>query len=147
MGLPKDFEIDFRHRQQLNLSQEKITNVRIALRSTMMTIESLQRHLLALAEILKLPSAAVAHINGTFQENLEQASIHLSRSEKLADKVKETATILSDLLSFNDTSSLREDSIAMRKMSEQAAEDSRSIKLITIITAIFLPATVTAVSF
>jgi hypothetical protein len=146
LRLPKDFKIDFGHRKELNVFHGKVCNVRIALQSSITTIKALRRHFHEKAKILNLLSANFDCAIGVLNECLDQASIYLAEAEIIDAKVKEAATLLSDLLSYNDTVSLREDSIAMRKMSEQATEDSRSIKLITIITAIFLPATVTAVS-
>lgn len=146
LRLPKDFKIDFSHRKELNVLHDKVCNVRIALQSSMTTINAMRRHFQEKVKILNLSPADVHSVIGVLDESLDQASIYFAEAEIIDAKVKETATLLSDLLAYNDTVSLREDSIAMRKMSEQATKDSRSIKIITIITAIFLPATVTAVS-
>lgn len=145
LGLPKDFKIDFGERKKLNLLHDKVCNVRVALQSSITTIKALRRDFEKVT-VLNLPSANFDCLIGVLDECLDQASIYLAEAEIIDAKVKEAATLLLDFLSHNDTVSLRDDSIAMRKMSEQATEDSRSIKLITIITAIFLPATVTAVS-
>jgi len=91
-------------------------------------------------------------IMSIFEEQLCHAYTDLTKFESLNEKIRDTASLLSDLLSYDHASSLeqlvqeqKDDSSVMRELSEKATGDSRSIKLITIITAIFFPATVTAV--
>lgn len=86
-------------------------------------------------------------------EALNQANAYLVKAEVLRKQVKGATTLLTDILTYENAFVLkvlaeeaRIDNVAMVRLSAQAAEDSSAIRIITIITVIFLPATVVSVS-
>jgi len=151
---PARFQLDFRHRQKLKILQDKIGNARTILQSTIETIKCLQRYHKIRKESFGSASGSRSAnvITTVFEEQLRQAYSDLTKFESLNERIRDTASLVSDLLSYDHAFSLeqlvqeqKDDSSVMRALFEKATEDSRSIKIITIITAIFLPATVTAV--
>lgn len=84
-------------------------------------------------------------ITTMFEEQLRHAYTDLAKFESLNEKIRSTTSLLSDLLSYDHAFSLEQLVQEQKDDSKKATEDSRSIKLITIITAVFFPATVTAV--
>jgi len=126
--------------------RDKISGIIVSLHSTSATIRALQLYFSQWVKANGHFSKHADDVMRVFDESLEEASTYLNRAKNLDAKATDTATLLSDLLSYENTISLKNDSDAMRKMSQQATEDSRSIKVITIITTVFVPPTVTAVS-
>ena len=144
---PAKFQLDFRLRQKLKILQDKIVNAMPMLQSTIETVKCLQRHHGSYSG-----SRSANVIASIFEEQLHQAYAYLTKFESLNERIRDTASLLSDLLSYDHAFSLeqlvqeqKDDSSVMRGLSEKATEDSKSIKMITIITAVFFPATVTAV--
>ncbi|KAF6234581.1 hypothetical protein HO173_007207 [Letharia columbiana] len=80
-----------------------------------------------------------------------QKDVHSSRNKVkiLHKKVQGTANLLSSLLDHGNGSSLkqlaeeaRKENIAMRQLTEKSTKDAAAVKVLTIITLIYLPATV-----
>jgi len=151
---PAKFLLDFRLRQKLKLLREKVANAMTILHSTIGTIKCLLRHHMSRMKSFGSASGSTSAdvITSIFKEQLHLAYTDLTKFESLKEKIRDTASLLSDLLSYDHAFSLeqlvqeqKDDSRVMRELSEKATEDSRSIKLITIITAVFFPATVTGV--
>jgi Mg2+ and Co2+ transporter CorA len=91
-------------------------------------------------------------LSTAFHEILEESKLHLAKAEALYKCLQSASALLSDLLPYQNASSLKSiaedthhDNTIMRQLTEQTTKDSNSIKTITIITVVFLPATVVAV--
>jgi len=125
---------------------DKISSIRVSLHSTSATITALKLYFSKWVEANGHSSIHADALMSAFDESLAQASIYLNSAENLDVKAKDTAMLLSDLLSYENTIPLKNNSDAMRKMAQQATKDSRSINVIAIITTTFVPPTVTAVS-
>lgn len=119
------------------------------LQSTIQTLECFLHHM---RRTEPFRSASANGIASIFEEVLRHAHTELTKFESLNKRIRDTTLLHSDLLSYVHASSLeqlvqeqKDDNRVIRELSEKATQDSRSIKLITIITSVFFPATVTAV--
>lgn len=89
-----------------------------------------------------------------FSEILNETKLYLTKAQVLEKRIQGASALLSGLLDYENAYSLRllaeearNDNIAMRNLTEKATKDSGAIKIITIITVFFLPATVVASFF
>ncbi|KAF2805158.1 uncharacterized protein BDZ99DRAFT_574767 [Mytilinidion resinicola] len=147
-GLP-DFKIDFRDRQRLKTLEDSILNLHVMLESTIGTISSLTKHLSRVSGHRDEEESAFL-ING-YNEALDESKLYLAKAGVLDKRVHGASFLLSGLLDYENAYSLRllaeearQDNLAMRHLTEKATKDSGAIKIITIITVFFLPATVVA---
>lgn len=147
-----NISVSFSDRQKLKTLEDKILNLRTMLKSTSLTIASLESRFSSLekAENKREDKESIFNI---FAETSDQTSLYLIKVDVLRKQVKGAATLLTDILTYDNAFNLkilaqeaRNDNMAMIGLSEQAAEDSRAIRIITIITVVFLPATVVSVS-
>jgi hypothetical protein len=147
-----NISVSFSDRQKLNTLEDQVLNLRTMLQSSLQTIASLKTHCVTIvssqAEFYEQQS-----ILNIFDEASSQASSYLTKVDVLRRLVKSATTLLTDILTYDNASILkllaeeaRIDNVAMIQLSKQAAEDSRAIRVITIITVVFLPATVVSVS-
>jgi Mg2+ and Co2+ transporter CorA len=74
----------------------------------------------------------------SFEELVEETKLLLERTKILDKQVKAVSIITRDL-------SVHHNSLAMMKIAESTKDDSMAMKIITIITVLFLPATFVAV--
>lgn len=147
-----DFNINFSDRQRLKNLEDSILNLQIMLGSTISTASSLIRHLSSLCE-QPLDSTESILLNG-FVETRDETNLFLTKAKILHQRVRGASSLLSGLLDYENAYSLRilaeesrQDNIAMRALTEKATKDSGAIKIITIITVFFLPATVVSSFF
>jgi len=122
------------------------------LQSTVNTGQALRGYYLALADLQEPGLGNRDATLNLFIEAFQQASEHLEKAKILYKQVKGASTIMSDLITYENAYSLKalaedakQDNMAIRKLSEMATDDSRAIRIITIITVLFLPATVVSV--
>ncbi|KAF2503366.1 hypothetical protein BU16DRAFT_521949 [Lophium mytilinum] len=147
-GLP-DFKIDFRDRQRLKTLEDHILNLHVMLESTISTISSLTKHLSSVSR--QSDEEESAFLINSYSEALDESKLYLSKAGVLDKRVHGASYLLSGLLDYENAYSLRllaeearQDNLAMRHLTEKATKDSGAIKIITIITVFFLPATVVA---
>lgn len=146
--------VTFEDRQKLKVLEDKTLNLRTMLQSTIRTMESLKKRHSILRKSFGYSSRDRRATSNVLSEAIEQASLYAIKIDVLNDRVKGAASLLSDLLAYENASSLRAlaeeariDNSRMVTLTEKAIEDSRSIKIITIVTLIFLPSTVVASFF
>ncbi|QDS74805.1 hypothetical protein FKW77_002238 [Venturia effusa] len=148
-----EISVSFSDRQKLKTLEDKILNLRTMLESSMLTIASLRSRLSSLEDAGK-PEEDKVSVLDHLAEASDQTSLYLIKVDVLRKQVKGAATLLSDILTYDNAFNLkvlaqeaRKDNMAMIGLSEQAVEDSRAIRIITIITVVFLPATVVSSFF
>ncbi|KAE9983587.1 hypothetical protein EG328_009755 [Venturia inaequalis] len=147
-----NISVSFADRQRLKSLEDDILNLHIMLQSTAQTITSLKSHCSTMTTT-HARSIDQTPILNLLTEALNQANAYLVKAEVLRKQVKGATTLLTDILTYDNAFVLkvlaeeaRIDNVAMVRLSAQAAEDSSAIRIITIITVIFLPATVVSVS-
>ena len=143
-------KVEFSKRQELKQLEDHILKLRTMLKGLVETILTLRKHICCYSTQLGLTSATNLEIS--FTELYKDARMHLIKSDYLYRRIKRVANLLSDLLLYENTTALKdiaqeskEDNKHIRYLTVQASEDSKSIKVITVITVFFLPATVVAV--
>ncbi|KAI9685934.1 MAG: hypothetical protein M1822_004212 [Bathelium mastoideum] len=143
-------KVEFSNRQELKQLEDYILNLQTMLKGLIETISTLRRHVHSCSTQLGL--ASVTDMENSLTELYEDARMYLIKAEHLYRHAERIANLLSDLLSYENTTALKsiaqeskEDNEYMRHLTAKATEDSKAIKVITIITVFFLPATVVAV--
>lgn len=152
-GLP-EFNIDFRDRQRLKTLEDAILNLEIMLSSTIGTISCLMDSLSKPMGQQNGDSSTEETLCNGFSEILNETKLYLTKAQVLEKRIQGASALLSGLLDYENAYSLRllaeearNDNMAMRNLTEKATKDSGAIKIITIITVFFLPATVVASFF
>lgn len=139
-------------RQQFRLIEDRITDMFAMLDSTIDIVSSLEEkyHIFYLGcasvslEMIKSDQNAFM-----FHEQSRKLKLIRKQLEALHQRVQSSVQLLSSLLDLENGRSLRKlaeesrtENIAMRKLSEKAQTDGAAVKVITIITMIYLPTTV-----
>jgi hypothetical protein len=147
-----NISVSFADRQRLKTLEDQILNLNIMLQSTVQTVTSLISHYSAATSFQAGSDEQQSTLN-ILTEASNQANMYLTKVSIVRKQVKGASTLLTDILTYDNAVVLkvlaeeaRIDNVAMVQLSEQAAEDSRAIRIITIITVVFLPATVVSVS-
>jgi hypothetical protein len=129
-----------------------ILNSLLMLRASINTIETLKDRFSRYNYDPTLVLMTDETLSTAYQETLEDSKLQLLKAESLYKCLQGASALLSDLLPYQNASSLKSiaedshsDNTIMRQLTEQTTKDSSSIKTITIITVLFLPATVVAV--
>jgi hypothetical protein len=145
-------EVKFQNRLKLRKLEDLILTAIVILQATISTTRSLQDRFSRFRGATKLVPFLDDALTAAFDENLEESKLQLSKAELLYKRLQSVSALLSDLLPYQNASSLKtiaedthNDNTIMRQLTEQTTKDSGAIKTITIITVVFLPATVVAV--
>jgi len=120
----------FNFRQKLKSLEDALLNLPLMLRSIRGTVVCLMNKLNLPVEEPMSPTS--------FEELLEDTELLLKRVEILEKRVKSISTITWDL-------SVHHNSRSMMKVANDTKNDSAAMKIITIITVLFLPPTFVAV--
>jgi Mg2+ and Co2+ transporter CorA len=132
-GYLEDKDLDtFECRKKLKPLEDAILNLPLMLKSIRGTLQKLTSSF--------KPGAGEALDVFSFDELLEETNLLLARVETLEKRIKRASTITSDL-------SVHHNSTSMKRLAEDTKNDSAAMKIITIITVFFLPATFVAVGF
>ncbi|KAH8749439.1 hypothetical protein BGZ57DRAFT_861392 [Hyaloscypha finlandica] len=140
-----DFEINFEDRQGLKVIEDKVLDLLTIFESTSDTITTL------------LPMKRDKVVS-KLQDNLREVELYAKKVDTLHKRVQGTASLLSDLLDYENAKiaqdngdslkilaqESREENVAMRLLSEKSTKDAAAVKVITLITIVFLPTTVVA---
>jgi hypothetical protein len=141
-------------RQSLMILDEKIQNALSALRHTEQLLEAMSD------EYAKLSTQGEDFISeevlATFREMLRETTILVLRLEALQTRLQGVASIVSSFLelssgfalrqltleSRHENEAMRQLSERMHRLTEKATQDAAAVKVLTIMTMIYLPATV-----
>ncbi|MCJ1263928.1 hypothetical protein MMC22_003798 [Lobaria immixta] len=150
--------LDFKERQLLKDIEDQIIDILLVLDSTSDTISSV-------AEMYKqfcqgsskiyedLNDDEFDLISFSLQEKQRDVVQNRKKIETLHAKIQGTATLLSSLLDLGNGSSIkqlaeeaRKENYAIRQLTEKSTRDAAAVKVLTMITLIYLPATAVLVS-
>lgn len=140
-------------RQHLKDLEDQILDVILVLDSTNDTILSLIENYQRFRQdpcVWKEPDDGVCDtIDFAFQEKLRYVSSSRKKVQTLHAKLKSTIELLSSLLDLGNGLSLRQiaeesrqENLTMRNLTEKSTQDGAAVKVLTMITLIYLPATV-----
>ncbi|KAL9119592.1 MAG: hypothetical protein Q9187_003855 [Circinaria calcarea] len=150
--------LDNEERQELKDIQDQIIDILVVLDSILdviaVMIEKYNQFSHNIDTPLENPTAAEFDpIQIALREKQQEAQLSKKKVEALHMKIQGTISLLSDLLSLGTGHSLqrlaeeaRQENIATRGFTEKATRDAAAVKVLTIITLIYLPATVVSVS-
>ncbi|PMD20728.1 hypothetical protein NA56DRAFT_173782 [Hyaloscypha hepaticicola] len=148
-----DFEINFEDRQGLKVIEEKVLDLLTIFESTSDTITTLLREY----EYMQSNTAMKRdRVVSKLQDNLREVDLYAKKVDTLHKRVQGTASLLSNLLDYENAKiaqdngdslkilaqESREENVAMRLLSEKSTKDAAAVKVITLITIVFLPTTV-----
>lgn len=142
-------------RQHLIYLEEKVSTALLVARATVETIEELSRNI-NMAHDNNYTSRDCAIITAGLTEQRRTLVSTILRLETMKAKLKASTSLLSSLLEQNsghalevlgqesrkENAEMRELSERMHKLTEKATQDAAAVKVLTIMTLIYLPATV-----
>ncbi|KAE8443567.1 hypothetical protein EG329_001729 [Mollisiaceae sp. DMI_Dod_QoI] len=128
-----DFAVNFVDRQRLKMIEDKVLDLVIIFESCSSTIEELE-------------------------EQMHEAQVNLKKADILHKRAQGTAQLLSDLLDYENAQiahlneqalnglvkETKEENSKMRVLTERSTADAAAVKILTVITLIYLPVTVVA---
>ncbi|MCJ1242727.1 hypothetical protein MMC14_010736 [Varicellaria rhodocarpa] len=146
--------LDITERQELKDVQDQVIDILVVLDSTSDTIESMIEKYKQFNQDCDDPQGNYSDIEfdaiqSALQEKRREVFLNRKKVETLHTKVRGTISLLSDLLDLGNGRSLkalaeeaRRENIGMRALTEKGTRDAAAVKGLTIITLIYLPATV-----
>ena len=157
-GRPME-SVDFESRQDLNDMEDELIDALSVLDSTEDTIDALhenhERYCISSYQQSDKyePSARLPLYNALHQMRTE-VTVNRKKIKALSVKLKGAIKLLSSLLDLENGISLTrltkeaaEESGNMRRLTEKSTQDAATVKMLTIITIIYLPAMAVSVSF
>ncbi|KAL4801855.1 hypothetical protein BDV18DRAFT_164668 [Aspergillus unguis] len=140
--LEGDFEADFADIRQLQLFTDKLEKL----------LQVLQRNIDIGQEIQQFMERARKHSSAELDSAFEETSstirscmlkhrIHHSRIESLVSRGRKSSVLVQNILDIRATESSAEVSSRMRVLAEKNARETRSMSILSFISAVFLPAT------
>ena len=165
--------LDFQERQLLKDLEDELLDILLVFDSLYNTIQALLRHYnqFCLASEVESKNDAFDYISDALSEKSEDVVLNRKKIQSLHTKVKGTIelvssglscvgdpqvttwTQLSNLLDLGNGFSLKQlaeeaknENTTIRKLAEKSTGDAAAVKVLTIITLIYLPATVVSVS-
>ena len=151
--------INFEARQNLNDLEDELIDTLLILDSTEETVESLRENYERLCSTLGSQSEgheqdANDSICRALQEKKQEIVTDRKKIHALRTKLKGTIKLLSSLLDLDNGISLKrltqeatEESGSMRRLAERSTQDAATVKMLTVITIVYLPATAISVRF
>ncbi|KUJ20793.1 uncharacterized protein LY89DRAFT_640613 [Mollisia scopiformis] len=143
-----DFVINFDNRQQLKIIEDQVLDLQVILPGMLDAVEQLLREF---SSFQTEEDGELNAIVGEFEEYVREVKMLVERSKALNDMARSTARLLSDLLSYEEAVSLKKLSIetqieskSMCHLAEKSTKDAAAVKILTVITLIYLPTTIVA---
>ncbi|KAF7889981.1 uncharacterized protein EAF02_002396 [Botrytis sinoallii] len=134
--------IGFESRQELKVLEDFVLDLLMILRTKVETVTGLRDQCKEYAnEFGKQmePEDRASHylILREFDEYVKDAESYLGHAKDLKDRVQSTVTLLSDFLNHEENRS-------MHHLTERSTKDAAAVKILTIITLVYLPTTIVA---
>lgn len=150
-----DFNINFEDRQELKIVEDQILDLQIILPSMLEAIIRIREELHILSrgagQISVEDREEVEHILEEFEEYEREVKVHIERAKTLKEQSLSTSQLLSDVLSYEEAVALKTlaretqiESLSMRHLTEKSTKDAAAVKILTVITLIYLPTTIVA---
>ncbi|KAH7386569.1 hypothetical protein BKA64DRAFT_646116 [Cadophora sp. MPI-SDFR-AT-0126] len=151
----------FLDRQRLKMIEDKILDLKIIFDSLLNTIKRLRRQC-EIGYLKGMPSEFLVHsIIDDLEEQMQEIELNVKRVEVLHLKAQATAQLISDALSYENAQvtnlnakslhdlaqESKEENSKMRILTERSTRDAAAVKILTVITLIYLPVTVVASIF
>ncbi|KUJ21645.1 uncharacterized protein LY89DRAFT_729158 [Mollisia scopiformis] len=153
-----DLKVNFVDRQRLKMIEDKVLDLVIIFESLYNTLAKLRKQ----CETHCLGAACYecncASIIDELEEQMHEAEVNLKKADILHKRAQGTAQLLSDLLDYENAQiaqvnekalnglvkETKDENSKMRVLTERSTADAAAVKILTVITLIYLPVTVVA---
>ncbi|KAF2185420.1 hypothetical protein K469DRAFT_707665 [Zopfia rhizophila CBS 207.26] len=149
-----DFNINFMDRQELKLLEDSVADLRIILPTLLNTVIQIRKQCQLGCSTYCVNTDHkwnCCWIVDQFDGYIRELEMHVERAHVLKDKIRSTATLLSDLLSYENAVALRNltketqnESKSMIELTERSTKDAAAVKALTVISLVYLPTTIVA---
>lgn len=151
--------VDFEARQVLNDMENELVDALSVLDSTEDTIDALrenhERYCISSYQHSNMYElGANVPLNNALRQMKTEVAVNRKKIKALSAKLKGAIKLLSSLLDLENGISLTrltqeaaEESGNMRRLTEKSTQDAATVKMLTVITIVYLPATAISVSF
>ncbi|KAL1985619.1 hypothetical protein VTN96DRAFT_7599 [Rasamsonia emersonii] len=148
-----DFQVSFVDRQKLKQLEDYITDLQVILDTMVHTATGIRTQCLKWCSrnCTGRERCCCESFLEEFNRFVNEAQMHLSRAQVLHEKVQSTAKLLSNLLDYEEANALKglarashEEGRLMSVLTLQGTRDAAAVKILTIISLIYLPTTIVA---
>ncbi|KAI5844330.1 hypothetical protein BZA05DRAFT_409775 [Tricharina praecox] len=150
-GPSDDDHVAFADIQNLQILKDKVLHLEHVLRLNLGVFQELQSLLQTISAperaLTACPSPAGANLKiaNLFSRYLSETAVAGQRAEHLMKRIDGASTMFRTILDFTAMQSARHESESMLVLSQKGQRDSRTMKNITLLALVFLPATFVAV--
>lgn len=156
-----DFAINFVDRQRLKMTEDKILDLVIIFESLYNTLSKLhlqcRNHCMG-GDCIDCGCTAILK---EFEDQMHDVQLNLKKADVLFKRAQSTAKLLSDLLEYENAQighlneqslnglvkETKDENAKMMILTERSTQDAAAVKILTVITLIYLPMTVVASIF
>ncbi|KAH8651810.1 hypothetical protein BGZ60DRAFT_420312 [Tricladium varicosporioides] len=153
-----DFAVNFVDRQRLKMIEDKVLDLVIVFESLYNTLSKLRDQCRSHCLGSQCRDCTCYLTNEELEEQMHEAQVNLKKVDILHKRAQGTAQLLSDLLDYENAQiahlnekalnglvrETKEENSRMRVLTERSTADAAAVKILTIITLIYLPVTVVA---
>lgn len=148
-----DFNINFVDRQTLKILEDSIIDLQIILPTILSTITGVRDQCRKSSRRCDMDEekSTLEFMIDQFDEYINVARYHVEKAKILKDRVTAIAQLLSDLLSYEEAVALKDlsresykEGKEMHRLTERSTKDAAAVKILTVITLIYLPTTIVA---
>ncbi|KAH8774172.1 hypothetical protein BGZ57DRAFT_763271 [Hyaloscypha finlandica] len=144
-----DFKIDFEDRQELKIIEDYVLDLQVILPGILDSItgvrDQCRAHLLS-SDHRDEERHEMGAILGELNEYIGEVTMHIERAKNLKDKAKATAQLARQQInvSIHGKHALRISFLNANITQERSTKDAAAVKILTVITLIYLPTTIVA---
>ncbi|CAG8978317.1 hypothetical protein HYALB_00005903 [Hymenoscyphus albidus] len=151
---PDDFVVKFIDRQKLKKIEDQVLDLITVFESSQNTLLRLQRQYKIHCVPERCLECICSMVIEEFEEQICEIRENLKKVEVLHQRVQGTAHLLSDILDYENSQALhglvqesKDENNKMRLLTERSAQDAAAMKILTVITLIYLPISVVRWTF
>ncbi|OCK80712.1 hypothetical protein K432DRAFT_452070, partial [Lepidopterella palustris CBS 459.81] len=145
-----DIHADFSDIRKLQLLTDKLRSLTHILQLNInlgVQLKDSMRHMLETTRAASAIATSVENFNFQIDMFISQHRTHLARIESLVSRAQGVSSLIQNILDIRTaSSSSRINNALIKQLTHQATQDTRAMKVIALISSIFLPATFVAVS-
>lgn len=152
----EDFTVNFIDRQRLKHTEDKVLDLVIVFESLYSTLSQLLRQCRLHCVEARCQNCVCSNTSNEIEEQMLEVQMNLKKVDVLRRRAKGTAHLLSDLLDYENAQiahqnekslnklvqKTNEENSKMRLLTERSTRDAATVKILTVITLVYLPVTV-----
>ncbi|TVY44398.1 hypothetical protein LSUB1_G002055, partial [Lachnellula subtilissima] len=149
---PLDITINFEDRQDLKIIEDSIIDLDVILPTMLNTIKRIREQCEKCNEgVGDDERCYLEEILEELDEYVREAELLVQRANILKETARSTSQLISNLLSYEEAVALKDltkesqaENTLMRGLAEKSTRDAAAVKILTVITLIYLPTTIVA---